>query len=100
MTGEPTIKDTSMPKFGVTAWGQATVIVSDSKILNMSYNGVCASGNSSITMQVMYPTSFSFETLKTHLFGAFYASSWQLMRSISACICQVNRAPAYWGEAA
>jgi hypothetical protein len=79
VTGEPTIKDTSMPKFGVTAWGQATVTVSDSKILNMSYNGVCASGNSSITMQVVCPSSFSFHALSKPLSCTFCASSWQLM---------------------
>ena len=49
-TGLPLYPDSSMPRYGITAWGRARVKLNEVTIINMTYNGVGASENA--TMEI------------------------------------------------
>lgn len=42
--------ESAMPHHGITAWGEAHVILHGCTILNMSYNGVCCTGSSNVVI--------------------------------------------------
>jgi hypothetical protein len=50
-TGLPLYQESSMPRYGVTAWGRAHVRLIDCKIINMTLNGLSASENATMEVQ-------------------------------------------------
>jgi len=47
-TGLALYPESSMPRYGITAWGRARIKMIDCSIINMTLNGVCASDNTSV----------------------------------------------------
>ena len=47
-TGLPLYPESSMPRYGVTAWGRARVRLRDCRVVNMTLNGVSASENATL----------------------------------------------------
>jgi hypothetical protein len=43
--------ESAMPRYGVTAWGEAHVTLQACTILNMTFNGVCCTGCSRVEME-------------------------------------------------
>ena len=43
--------ETSMPRMGVSAWGNARVTLRGCTIMNMTYNGVCCMGESTVLIE-------------------------------------------------
>mmetsp|Transcript_938 Transcript_938/g.2002 ORF Transcript_938/g.2002 Transcript_938/m.2002 type:complete len:467 (+) Transcript_938:232-1632(+) len=50
-TGLSLLTEAPCPKFGVSAWDTSQVTLRECHVINMTYNAVCGSGNTSITIQ-------------------------------------------------